>query len=45
MVNLKSEKGGVTIYVLVSMLILAITLIAVYILVTNKQVTQLEVTE
>lgn len=45
MVNLKSEKGGVTIYVLVSMLILAITLIAFYILVTNKQVTQLEVTE
>ena len=45
MVNLKSEKGGVTIYVLVSMIILAITLIAVYILVTNKQVTQLEVTE
>ena len=45
MVNLKSEKGGVTIYVLVSMLILAITLNAVYILVTIKQVTQLEVTE
>lgn len=45
MKNLKSEKGGVIIYVLVAMLILTLTLIAIYILLTNKQVTQLEIAE
>ena len=45
MVNLKSEKGGVTIYVLMTMLILIITLVAIYISLTNKQITQLEVAE
>lgn len=45
MINLKSEKGGVTVYVLVAMLILTVTLISIYISITNKQITQLEVSE
>ena len=45
MLNLRSEKGGVTIYVLFAMLILTITLIAIYVSATNKQITQLEITE
>ncbi len=45
MQNLRSENGGVTIYVLVGMLILTITLVAIYVSATNKQVTQLEIAE
>ena len=45
MLNLRSEKGGVTIYVLFAMLILTITLVAIYVTATNKQITQLEITE
>lgn len=45
MINLKSAKGGVAIYVLVSMLILSITLMVAYVLVTNKQEMQLEIAE
>jgi len=45
MINLKSEKGGVTVYVLAAMLLITIMLMALYVSTANKQVTQLEVAE
>ena len=37
MINYKSEKGGVTIYVLSAMVILIIALISIYVSLNNKQ--------
>jgi len=45
MINFRSEKGGVTVYVIAAMILLTITLVAVYISMTNKHVTQLDVAE
>lgn len=45
MIDLKNEKGGIIIYVLVAMIILIATLGALYASATNKQVSQLEVAE
>ena len=39
----KNEKGGISIYVLVSMFLLTIILMGIYISVTNKHITQLEI--
>ena len=43
--KVKSEKGSVTLFVLASMGILLIALISIYVSTTNKQLTQLEITE
>lgn len=45
MINYKSEKGGVTIYVLSAMVILIIALISIYVSLNNKQMAQLDVAE
>jgi len=45
MINFRSDKGSVTLYVLTAMSLVIISLIAVYMHVANKQVTQLEVSE
>jgi len=45
MINFRSEKGGVTVYVLAAMILVTIALVALYISITNKQVTQLEIAE
>ena len=39
----KNEKGGISIYVLVSMFLLTIILMGIYISVTNKHIAQLEI--
>ena len=43
MKNYNNEKGGISIYVLVSMFLLTIILMGIYISVTNKHITQLEI--
>jgi len=45
MINFRSDRGSVTMYVLAAMSFLTIALIAVYMSVTNKQITQLDVSE
>lgn len=44
-INMKSERGAITIYVIMAMLILTITLIALYVSITNKQISDLETAE
>ena len=45
MINFRSDKGSVTLYVLGAMSLLTITLVALYMPATNKQITQLDVSE
>ena len=45
MINFKGDKGSVSLYVISAMSLVTITLIALYMSVTNKQITQLEVSE
>ena len=44
-INLKDAKGGATIYVLMTMLLLIIILISIYMSVTSKHIVQLDIAE
>lgn len=44
-INLKSEKGAISLYVLLAMLLITITLVALYVSLTNEHLTQLDVAE
>ena len=44
-INLKNEKGAVSFYVLLAMLLITITLVSLYVSLTNKHLTQLDVAE
>lgn len=44
-INLKNEKGAVSLYVLLAMLLITITLVSLYVSLTNKHLTQLDVAE
>ena len=43
--NLKNEKGAVSLYVLLAMLLITITLVSLYVSLTNKHLTQLDIAE
>ena len=44
-INLKSEKGAISLYVLLAMLLITITLVSIYVSLTNEHLTQLDVAE
>lgn len=44
-INLKNEKGAITLYVLLAMLLITITLVSIYVSLTNEHLTQLDVAE
>ena len=44
-INLKSEKGAVSLYVLLAMLLITITLVSLYVSLSNEHLTQLDIAE
>ena len=44
-INLKNEKGAISLYVLLAMLLITITLVSIYVSLTNEHLTQLDVAE
>ncbi len=44
-INLKSEKGAISLYVLLAMLLITVTLVSLYVSLTNEHLTQLDIAE
>ena len=44
-INLKNEKGAVSLYVLLAMFLITITLVSLYVSLSNEHLTQLDIAE
>ena len=44
-INLKSGKGAISLYVLLAMLLITVTLVSLYVSLTNEHLTQLDIAE